>query len=569
MNKHLLITLLIFISGKLSADNIVANFENTSSDVFNDLKWTCNDGALEIVENPSKSGINNSSKSLLNKRIKGSSSAWTESGDIFPIDKNPIIINDENRYFHIMVYSDKSYSGMVRFSYSPENNKLKDPAIEIRFDFKAGKWNDLVFDLKGANVTELHGLFFMSQDWSGNGYPTDCYFYYDEIVLNNDPLPRINSIITIGHTLIDFENINNEVSYTVSGSNGGTTFNVIENQDKKGVNYSDKCLEVAQTDEKVWWSRLNFVFDSPIMINSSNRYLHVMVKSPMSGLTLITYNPNEFWYMSNIPTRNEWCDVVFDLMSSSNNLNNVILSSFGICANSSTNIPDINWCIDDIEFNNSSKPRIGKPSILDNITCSLSTTDDDWTFIDRKPHHELTIKNNGKEQADFTLNIDVKTDSKEPFASELKDITLAAGESVVISHELINAIPGFYRYYIDLSYGEITRNKIVRQIGYKPEEIPCYQNKLSDFEEFWNSAKAELASVDPEYKVTFKRSTSTHNIYDVEMKSIKGNVIKGYYSAPKKEGKFPAIVFSNGFGMTAFEPIRYDDIAVLDRKSVV
>jgi len=70
-----------------------------------------------------------------------------------------------------------------------------------------------------------------------------------------------------------------------------------------------------------------------------------------------------------------------------------------------------------------------------------------------------------------------------------------------------------------------------------------------DFAEFWQRAKAELAAVDPQYKLIRVDSlcTETQNVYLVEMRSLGNALIRGWYRVPVKPGRYPAIMQVPGY----------------------
>jgi len=561
MKRFFLFSLgLALLAFNLTAQKI-AGFESGTSDLFNKFTWIGTTGSFGIVDNPSKTGINTTAKCALNFRVKGATSAWTESADFSSDPLNPVAVTPTNRYLHVFVYSDQSYAGYIRVRYTTADNKWLDPSKEIRFNFSAGKWTDVVLDLQTAGVTSIYGLYFMSQDW-GNTYATNSNFYYDEIEISNDPNPRGVSVLETACTVADSETTGVSPQFTMVGTSGGSVLQLADNTLRTGANETLKALKVKQSNETVWWCRANITFNNPVKVNSNTRYLHVLVKSPLSGISVLTYEPAEHWFTQAVSKRNEWSDVVVDLMSAGHNLTNTVLNSIGICGNSSTFIPNMEWYIDQIAFSADPQPRTGSATFLDNISCEMTTEDTDWSFVNTNPLNTIKITNNNNSAATFGLNIFVRSAAKDSVELTQTPLTLAAGESKTISHELTNPVPGFYRYYLDVTDGTILRNKIVRQIGYNPDQMTSVNDAQPDFDAFWDAAKSELASVAPEYKVTYKQTYGSHLIYDVEMKSIKGKTIKGYLSVPNKTGKFPTIVLSHGFGVTASIPDRTDDYVV-------
>ena len=554
--------ILISVISEMQAQKI-AGFESGIPDLFDKMSWAAASGSFGIVDNPLKTANNSTNKCALNVRVKNVSSAWTESADLTSAVSQPLTVNATNRYLHVYVYSTQSYAGYIRLRYTAADNKWLDPPKEIRFNFSAGTWTDLVLDLQSAGVTSIYGLYFMSQDW-GNSYVTNSNFYYDEIEVSNDPNPRGVTVFETACTVADFETNGTSPTFTMGGTSGGSVLQLTDNKVKNGSNETLKALQIKQTNETVWWCRANITFNNPVKVNSNTRYLHVMVKSPLSGISVLTYEPGEQWFTKTVTKRNEWCDVVVDLMTTSNNLNGTILKSVGICGNSSTYIPDMEWYIDEVTFSGDAKERTGKATFLDQIACELITEDPDWNFVNKNPLNTVKITNNNSSSATFGLNIYVRSAAKDSVKLTQIALTMAAGENKSITHELTNPTPGFYRYYLDVTDGNSIRNKVVRQIGYNPDQMVSVNDAQADFDEFWDVAKAELASVAPEYKVTYKQTYGTHLIYDVEMKSIKGKTIKGYLSVPNKSGKFPVIVVSNGFWVTATIPDRTDDYVVFN-----
>lgn len=108
--------------------------------------------------------------------------------------------------------------------------------------------------------------------------------------------------------------------------------------------------------------------------------------------------------------------------------------------------------------------------------------------------------------------------------------------------------PGFYRVTATLSQGS---RKIQNSMlfGYSPEKIETPLTREFDFEAFWNDRRAELNSVKPQFKMTLdsERSTEAVKVYLVEMRSHGNVTIRGWYTTPKKPGRYPAILGVPGY----------------------
>jgi cephalosporin-C deacetylase-like acetyl esterase len=89
-------------------------------------------------------------------------------------------------------------------------------------------------------------------------------------------------------------------------------------------------------------------------------------------------------------------------------------------------------------------------------------------------------------------------------------------------------------------------------LGYEPEKIVSPADPQPDFDEFWQRAKAELAAVNPQFKMIRIDSlcTEKHNVFLVEMRSLGNALIRGWYQVPSKPGRYPAIMQVQGYSST-------------------
>lgn len=83
--------------------------------------------------------------------------------------------------------------------------------------------------------------------------------------------------------------------------------------------------------------------------------------------------------------------------------------------------------------------------------------------------------------------------------------------------------------------------------GYNIADIKTPYHRPPDFDAFWNTTLEELASIDPEYKITVsdEYSDAEFTVYRVDMMSYQSIPIYGWLSIPKAKGKYPLIV---GYG---------------------
>lgn len=233
MKKFYYILILLLSSGMLMTANAqeeLATFEDPEIDFFDKTGTYDKDAraTLTVVENPSKTGINKTDQCLKNWR--SGDYDWSSAvSRIYNSVGNYITITEENRYLHIMAYSDVA-SGCALFVTTGSNDNVWDYKVDdsgdyqVRFTFKAGEWIDVVYDLYGKNQKTLYGFYFMSQDWQAP--KVDRIFYFDEIILNDDPEPRTAT----GPGPAAGVNDALETTGAVYGIVGGITINDIEGE---------------------------------------------------------------------------------------------------------------------------------------------------------------------------------------------------------------------------------------------------------------------------------------------------------------------------------------------------
>ena len=156
-----------------------------------------------------------------------------------------------------------------------------------------------------------------------------------------------------------------------------------------------------------------------------------------------------------------------------------------------------------------------------------------------------------EEPAAGVLRFDIRTDAGEPVCVFEQPYALGGGDSVRLGFEF-QAAPGFYR--ASLRDGE--REAAAFTFGCDPERIESPVDAQPDFDEFWARARAELDAVAPRYRLhpDRERSTEKRRIFLVEMRSLGGETIRGYYAEPVAPGKYPAVVTFMGYGSDAWCP---------------
>jgi hypothetical protein len=91
--------------------------------------------------------------------------------------------------------------------------------------------------------------------------------------------------------------------------------------------------------------------------------------------------------------------------------------------------------------------------------------------------------------------------------------------------------------------------------GFDPLTINPTVDNPADFSSFWNGAKADLAKIPMDARMTLlpERCTEKTNVYHVSIQNFPGTSrVYGILCVPKKEGKYPALLTVSGAGVRPY-----------------
>ncbi|MDR0844057.1 MAG: acetylxylan esterase [Tannerella sp.] len=191
----------------------------------------------------------------------------------------------------------------------------------------------------------------------------------------------------------------------------------------------------------------------------------------------------------------------------------------------------------------------------DKLAMDIAVADSDYIFMSP---HPLSVTANIENTNAWAVKGDVvatiTTDDYRFLRSDTLPLKIKANSVSSGTFDFQTPAPGFYRYTLAfVRNGDIQLETKVN-VGFEPEKISSPIDAHDDFKEFWDNNLKRLALVNPEYKMTIvpESSNSDYNVYLVEMKSLDNKIIRGYYSQPVREGKFPVIVEYMGYGSTPY-----------------
>lgn len=163
----------------------------------------------------------------------------------------------------------------------------------------------------------------------------------------------------------------------------------------------------------------------------------------------------------------------------------------------------------------------------------------------------VTLKSEFRKKYRGALTLDILTDFGEEFASKYQEVAVKKMSTGHFAFRVKDLKPGFYKATLSLE-SKMGNKKYAFNFGYEPEKIVSPPDPQPDFADFWARAKAELAKVDPQFKMIKIDSlcTPAHNIYLVEMRSLGNALIRGWYQVPVKPGRYPAVMQVPGYSST-------------------
>lgn len=205
---------------------------------------------------------------------------------------------------------------------------------------------------------------------------------------------------------------------------------------------------------------------------------------------------------------------------------------------------------------------ISSAQTKDKLALSIAVSDSDYIFMGENPISITTqIKNNNAWNVKGQLIVTLTSDDYQPISKDSLNIEIKGSQLFSKDFVYNNPNPGFYRYTIDFRCNGETACEKKFNVGYEPEKINSPIDAQTDFKLFWDNNLKELAKVAPQYKLipVPEASELGYNMYRVEMRSLGGELIQGYYAKPKKEGKHPVIVEYMGYGSQPYFPNQWWD----------
>lgn len=175
----------------------------------------------------------------------------------------------------------------------------------------------------------------------------------------------------------------------------------------------------------------------------------------------------------------------------------------------------------------------------------------DWTYkTGEKVKFTITVLQSGNALKDAVVKYQVGPERMEPTKED--SLTVANGSLSIDGGTM--KTPGFLRCIATATVnGKVYRG--LATAAFNPLQIAPTIQDPSDFNTYWNNAKAELATIPIDARMTLipERCTENVNVYHVNLQNYKiGTRLYGILCVPKKEGKYPALLQVPGAGVRPY-----------------
>lgn len=199
--------------------------------------------------------------------------------------------------------------------------------------------------------------------------------------------------------------------------------------------------------------------------------------------------------------------------------------------------------------------------IEQNVKVIVAPDHADWKYnVGEKVKFKVTVLQYGNPLKKVKVKYEL---GPERMASELNaSLELEDGQYTISGGTMKS--PGFYRCTVSAEVNGKTYRGLAT-VGFNPDQIkPAKGDLPDDFIKFWDDAKADLAKIPMDARMTLlpERSTEKVNVYHVNFQNFRlGSRIYGILCVPKKEGKYPALLRVPGAGVRPYN----GDIATAEK----
>jgi cephalosporin-C deacetylase len=176
----------------------------------------------------------------------------------------------------------------------------------------------------------------------------------------------------------------------------------------------------------------------------------------------------------------------------------------------------------------------------------------DWIYKSNdKVKFTVTVLQDGNPLKNVSVKYEYGPEKMDPVK---KDSTVLSNGTITLDAGTMKG-PGFLRCIV-LAKVEGREYRGLATAAFDPQALrPTIENP-ADFTMFWDQAKADLAKIPIDAKMTLlpERCTEKVNVYHVNLQNFRaGARLYGILCVPKKEGKYPALLLVPGAGVRPYQ----------------
>ena len=198
-----------------------------------------------------------------------------------------------------------------------------------------------------------------------------------------------------------------------------------------------------------------------------------------------------------------------------------------------------------------------RDTTAENVTAVLTLNSRDGIFTSAASF-SFQINNKLQKLQSGKISYIITTEANKKVKSDSVLVNIEKESAKTFDFSIPGLSPGFYKlnFIVNVSDYDDTTYKA---FGIKPGDIRSQFAKPADFDSFWQSAKEELAKVDPQFKVTEMPDSSKdgRRVFLVEMKSLGNLTVRGWLTEPvtiNRRKKFAVLLGLPGY-QVALKPM--------------
>ncbi len=177
---------------------------------------------------------------------------------------------------------------------------------------------------------------------------------------------------------------------------------------------------------------------------------------------------------------------------------------------------------------------------------------------------QLKFKNDAGENIKGTIYCDVKTYEGSRVKGAKRTMKLKGLASNTLTMNFEGLEKGIYHLFFTFISDKGYKLRYQKGLAVNPTQLISKATLPDDFDEFWATAKSDLAKITPNYAIIPQENWSkgTKNVYLVEMQSLDNVKIRGWYVVPKTKNNLPALLKVQGYGTVMSPDTSVADMAV-------